>query len=164
MHPKDNPDAPHHLIGNLKYSHASSHQSPTLQQCRCSPHSITPHPSTLSSSLPPFNNPLQLIVPLPPSSNGQIQTSMSSNKLGELIASKWRGLASKESWRKKSKGHFVFYAKGGKRFLVPLKYLDHPIFRVLLEVAEEEFGNVACGPLRVPCEEELIDHLVSLID
>ncbi|PKU60262.1 auxin-responsive protein SAUR66-like [Dendrobium catenatum] len=89
---------------------------------------------------------------------------MSSNKLGELIASKWRGLASKESRRKKSKGHFVFYAKGGKRFLVPLKYLDHPIFRVLLEVAEEEFGNVACGPLRVPCEEELIDHLVSLIE
>ncbi|KAK8945068.1 Indole-3-acetic acid-induced protein ARG7 [Platanthera zijinensis] len=88
---------------------------------------------------------------------------MSSSRLGKLIASKWRGLASKEGRRRRRKGHFAVYAKGGKRFVVPLSYLDHPIFRVLLEVAEEEFGTVARGPLRVPCEEELMDHLVSLM-
>jgi len=78
-----------------------------------------------------------------------------------MILRKWQRLASRE--KKRSKGHFVVYAKGGKRFVVPLKYLDHPIFRVLLEMAEEEFGSMVCGPLRVPCEEELMDHIVSLL-
>lgn len=47
--------------------------------------------------------------------------------------------------------------------MVPLRYLEHPIFRVLLEMAEEEFGNLVSGPLRVPCEEELMEHIVSLL-
>ncbi|XP_020574201.1 auxin-responsive protein SAUR64-like [Phalaenopsis equestris] len=112
-----------------------------------------------STSLSPYHLPQNssfLLRKAPMSSN--------SYKLGELLASKWRWLASKEGRRKRSKGHFVFYAKGGKRFLVPLKYLQHPIFRVLLEVAKEEFGYGSCGPLRVPCEEELMDHLVSLME
>ncbi|EHA8590751.1 auxin-responsive protein SAUR36 [Cocos nucifera] len=87
---------------------------------------------------------------------------MSSNRLGEIIMRKWQRLAAKEE-RKRSKGHFVVYAKGGKRYVVPLKYLDHPIFQVLLDMAEEEFGTRSHGPLRVPCEEELMEHLVSLL-
>ncbi|XP_073112298.1 auxin-induced protein 6B-like [Elaeis guineensis] len=53
--------------------------------------------------------------------------------------------------------------QGGKRYVVPLKYLDHPIFQVLLEMAEEEFGTTSHGPLRVPCEEELMEHIVFLL-
>ncbi|KAG0450593.1 hypothetical protein HPP92_026665 [Vanilla planifolia] len=74
---------------------------------------------------------------------------MSSSRFRELIASKWRRLASKGA-KRRSKGHFAVYADGGKRFVVPLRYLDHPIFRVLLELAEEEFGTVACGPSASP--------------
>ncbi|XP_073112299.1 auxin-responsive protein SAUR36 [Elaeis guineensis] len=87
---------------------------------------------------------------------------MSSNRLSEIIMSKWQRLAAKGG-RKWSKGHFVVYAKGGKRYVVPLKYLDHPIFQVLLEMAEEEFGTTSHGPLRVPCEEELMEHIVFLL-
>ncbi|XP_031254599.1 auxin-induced protein 6B [Pistacia vera] len=68
-----------------------------------------------------------------------------------------------EKWRKRKKGHFSVYTKEGKRFVVPLYYLNHPIFRVLLEMAEEEFGIIANGPLQVPCEEELMDNILSLL-
>lgn len=68
-----------------------------------------------------------------------------------------------EKWRKRKKGHFAVYTKEGKRFVVPLYYLNHPIFRVLLEMAEEEFGIMANRPLQVPCEEELMDNILSLL-
>ncbi|OVA16032.1 Auxin-induced protein [Macleaya cordata] len=77
----------------------------------------------------------------------------SSKKLSEIIG----------KWRKRRKGHFVVYAKEGKRFVVPLYYLNHPIFRVLLEMAEEEFGSTIHGPLQVPCEEELMDYIITLL-
>ncbi|XP_022766545.1 auxin-induced protein 6B-like [Durio zibethinus] len=77
----------------------------------------------------------------------------SSMKLSEIV----------ERWRKRKKGHFAVYTKEGKRFVVPLCYLNHPIFRVLLEMAEEEFGTANHGPLQVPCEEELMDYILSLL-
>lgn len=55
------------------------------------------------------------------------------------------------------------YTKEGKRFVVPLRYLNHPIFRVMLELAEEEFGTVVHGPLQVPCEEEFMDYILSVL-
>ncbi|RWR92407.1 auxin-responsive protein SAUR36 [Cinnamomum micranthum f. kanehirae] len=85
---------------------------------------------------------------------------ISSNKVSEMIK-KWHRIAAKG--RRRSKGHFVVYTKEGKRFVVPLYYLKHPIFRVLLEMAEEEFGSVVHGPLKVPCEEELMEYIVSLL-
>ncbi|KAF6172499.1 hypothetical protein GIB67_007012 [Kingdonia uniflora] len=77
----------------------------------------------------------------------------SSKKLSEILG----------KWGKRKKGHFVVYAKEGKRFVVPLYYLNHPIFRVLLEMAEEEFGSAIHGPLQVPCEEEFMDYIVALL-
>lgn len=85
---------------------------------------------------------------------------MSSKKLSVVIK-KWQRLAA--MGRRRSKGHFVVYTKEGKRFVVPLCYLNHPIFRVLLEMAEEEFGSMVHGPLKVPCEEDLMDYIVSLL-
>lgn len=85
---------------------------------------------------------------------------MNSKKLSEMIK-KWQRLAA--VGRRRSKGHFVVYTKEGKRFVVPLCYLNHPIFRVLLEMAEEEFGPMVHGPLKVPCEEELMNYIVSLL-
>ncbi|KAK3231955.1 hypothetical protein Dsin_003836 [Dipteronia sinensis] len=64
---------------------------------------------------------------------------------------------------KRKKGHFAVYTKEGKRFVVPLHYLNHPIFRVLLEMAQEEFGTTVNGPLQVPCEEEMMDYILSLL-
>ena len=39
--------------------------------------------------------------------------------------------------------------------LVPISYLDHPSFEVLLSQAEEEFGfDHPMGSLTIPCREE----------
>ncbi|GFP86961.1 auxin-induced protein x15 [Phtheirospermum japonicum] len=75
----------------------------------------------------------------------------SSKKLSNIIG----------KWRKR--GHFVVYSKDSERFLVPLCYLNHPIFRVLLEMAEEEYGLTAHGPLQVPCEKELMESILCLL-
>lgn len=83
--------------------------------------------------------------------------------LGEIITRKWQMLAIKGRRSRRSKGHFVVYAMEGRRFVVPLRFLQHPIFQVLLEMAEEEFGAARDGPLRVPCEEKLMEHVVSLL-
>ncbi|XP_050226241.1 auxin-responsive protein SAUR36 [Mercurialis annua] len=64
---------------------------------------------------------------------------------------------------KRKKGHFAVYTKEGKRFVVPVEYLNHPIFRVLLEMAEDEFGTRAQGPLQVPCEEEFLEYIFTLL-
>ncbi|KAL3845379.1 hypothetical protein ACJIZ3_002782 [Penstemon smallii] len=76
---------------------------------------------------------------------------VSSKKLSKIIG-KW-----------KRKAHFVVYSKDNKRFHVPLCYLNHPIFRVLLEMAEEEYGFTVHGPLRVPFEKELVEYIFCLL-
>ncbi|KAG8378047.1 hypothetical protein BUALT_Bualt08G0097500 [Buddleja alternifolia] len=76
---------------------------------------------------------------------------MSSKKLRKIVG-KWR-----------QKGHFVVYSKDNKRFLVPICFLNHPIFRVLLEMAEEEYGSTVDGPLQVPFEKEIVEYILSLL-
>ena len=47
-----------------------------------------------------------------------------------------------------------------KRFVVPLSYLDQPLFQDLLRRSEEEFGfNHPMGGLTIPCREEAFIHL-----
>ena len=79
----------------------------------------------------------------------------SSSKILSDIIQKWIN--------KRKKGHFAVYTKEGKRFAVPIDFLNHPIFKVLLEIAEEEFGTTAHGPLQVPCEEEFMEYIFTLL-
>ncbi|XVF67858.1 hypothetical protein PTKIN_Ptkin10aG0155600 [Pterospermum kingtungense] len=55
------------------------------------------------------------------------------------------------------KGHIAVYVgeDNKKRFLIPITYLNHPLFADLLHRAEEEFGfNYPMGGLTIPCSEE----------
>ena len=55
------------------------------------------------------------------------------------------------------KGYFSVYVGESrkKRFLVPLSYLNHPLFQTLLSMSEEEFGYAhPMGGLTFPCKEE----------
>ncbi|KAJ0960619.1 hypothetical protein J5N97_001495 [Dioscorea zingiberensis] len=54
------------------------------------------------------------------------------------------------------KGHFFVYSLEGKRFMVPLAYLDNDIFKELLKTSEEEFGLPSDGPITMPCDAALI--------
>ncbi|KAK9052054.1 hypothetical protein SSX86_028682 [Deinandra increscens subsp. villosa] len=64
------------------------------------------------------------------------------------------------------KGHFAVYVgETNKRHVIPLSTLDHPLFRELLRWAEEEFGfDNSEGGLKIPCNEDYFEGLISLIN
>ncbi|GLJ12930.1 hypothetical protein SUGI_0200710 [Cryptomeria japonica] len=58
--------------------------------------------------------------------------------------------------------HLAIYS-GNRRFVVRIKDLNHPLFRVLLDKAEEEFGFEQRGVLVIPCDPKVVQHLLSLL-
>ncbi|KAL9679435.1 hypothetical protein QQ045_017297 [Rhodiola kirilowii] len=48
---------------------------------------------------------------------------------------------------------------GFQRFVIPISYLYHPLFKKLLERAQEVYGYHTAGPLKLPC---LVDDFVHL--
>ncbi|KAG6432349.1 hypothetical protein SASPL_103925 [Salvia splendens] len=62
----------------------------------------------------------------------------------------------KEEWASEiPKGHMAIYVgeKDGdmERILVPIVYINHPLFRDLLKESEREFGYKHPGGLTIPC-------------
>ncbi|MBA0747899.1 hypothetical protein Gogos_004773 [Gossypium gossypioides] len=66
------------------------------------------------------------------------------------------------------KGHFAVYVgneEKNKRFVVPISYLNHPLFQALLNQAEQEFGfDHPLGGLMVRCAEDEFINLTSRIN
>ncbi|KAG2705871.1 hypothetical protein I3760_05G075800 [Carya illinoinensis] len=66
------------------------------------------------------------------------------------------------------KGHFAVYVgelSSKKRFVIPISYLNHPLFQDLLNLAEEEFGyDHPMGGLTIPCSEEYFICLTSSLN
>ncbi|XVF45445.1 hypothetical protein PTKIN_Ptkin02bG0206900 [Pterospermum kingtungense] len=65
------------------------------------------------------------------------------------------------------KGHIAVYVGEvqRKRFVVPISFLNHPLFVDLLHQAEEEFGfNHPMGGLTIPCKEDTFIDLASRLD
>ncbi|XP_011626038.1 auxin-responsive protein SAUR71 [Amborella trichopoda] len=48
-----------------------------------------------------------------------------------------------------------------RRFVIRATYLNHPVFRELLEQAVEEFGHEHEGPLVLPCDEAFFEKVVQ---
>ena len=64
------------------------------------------------------------------------------------------------------KGHVVVYVGETykKRQVIPIYYLNHPLFQNVLHVVEEEFGfDHPMGGLTIPCSEDYFSSLISLI-
>nr|XP_009771108.1 PREDICTED: auxin-induced protein 15A-like [Nicotiana sylvestris]XP_016492829.1 PREDICTED: auxin-induced protein 15A-like [Nicotiana tabacum] len=63
------------------------------------------------------------------------------------------------------KGHFAVYVgETCRRFVVPIAYLNQPLFQDLLHWAKEEFGyNHPMGGLTIPCSEDYFISLTSLL-
>ncbi|PSS15543.1 Auxin-responsive protein [Actinidia chinensis var. chinensis] len=62
------------------------------------------------------------------------------------------------------KGYLAVYVGEAqkKRFLIPISYLNQPLFQDLLHKAEEEFGfRHPMGGLAIPCKEDIFLNLTS---
>ncbi|KAJ1375295.1 Small auxin-up RNA [Sesbania bispinosa] len=75
-------------------------------------------------------------------------------------------------WRTKARlassdvpaGHVaVCVGPSRRRFIVRASYLNHPIFKKLLVMAEEEYGFCNHGPLAIPCDESLFEELLRVM-
>lgn len=64
------------------------------------------------------------------------------------------------------KGHFAVYVgESQRRFVVPLSYLNHPLFQELLHLSEEEFGySHPTGGLTIPCTQDYFLSLTTLMN
>ncbi|ERN06272.1 hypothetical protein AMTRI_Chr06g170210 [Amborella trichopoda] len=58
-------------------------------------------------------------------------------------------------------GCFTVYVGSEKeRFVLKTDYINHPLFRVLLEEAEMEYGFNSDGPLVLPCEVDYFNQVL----
>ncbi|PON39111.1 Small auxin-up RNA [Parasponia andersonii] len=65
------------------------------------------------------------------------------------------------------KGFFAVYVGEDhkQRYIVPLSYLNEPVFQELLRLAEEEFGyEHQMGRLTNPCREDVFIDLTSQLN
>ncbi|CAH9114696.1 unnamed protein product [Cuscuta epithymum] len=62
------------------------------------------------------------------------------------------------------KGHFAVYiGENRSRYIVPISFLSHPQFQLLLQCAEEEFGFHHEMGITIPCDETFFRSLTSMI-
>ncbi|MCD9558390.1 hypothetical protein HAX54_015743 [Datura stramonium] len=61
------------------------------------------------------------------------------------------------------RGHFAVYVgETKKRFVIPISFLNEPLFQDLLSQAEEEFGfDHPMGGVTIPCSEDMFVDLTS---
>ncbi|KAI5674168.1 hypothetical protein M9H77_14532 [Catharanthus roseus] len=63
------------------------------------------------------------------------------------------------------KGYLAVYVGPElRRFIIPTSYLSDPLFKVLLEKVEEEFGFDHSGGLTIPCEIETFKYLLQCME
>ncbi|XVF45415.1 hypothetical protein PTKIN_Ptkin02bG0204000 [Pterospermum kingtungense] len=68
--------------------------------------------------------------------------------------------------KKVPKGYFAVYVgENQKRFVIPVSFLNHPLFQDLLGLSEEEFGySHPTGCLRIPCDEDIYLDVTSRLN
>lgn len=57
----------------------------------------------------------------------------------------------------------VCVGKELKRYIIPMEYLGHEAFGILLRKAEEEFGFQQEGVLKIPCDVSMFDSILNLL-
>ncbi|KAK9109001.1 hypothetical protein Sjap_017061 [Stephania japonica] len=120
--------------------------------------------STKSKLLHP--SPLRLLLP-PISLIHSFSLKIMAIRLPRMLQHKQSfGRSNSSSDSTVPKGHVAVYVGEAqkRRFVVPISYLNHPLFQGLLDQAEEEFGfDHPMGGLTIPCnEEDFLDVTYSL--
>lgn len=58
----------------------------------------------------------------------------------------------------------VYVGPDKQRFIVRAECANHPLFRLLLEEAESEYGFTCGGPLELPCNVDLFYRVLTEMD
>ncbi|MCD9559076.1 hypothetical protein HAX54_016807 [Datura stramonium] len=58
----------------------------------------------------------------------------------------------------------VYVGPERRRFVIPTRFLNLPVFISLLDKAEEEFGYQRTGGLVLPCEVDYFSEILRLLD
>ncbi|KAF8400012.1 hypothetical protein HHK36_015885 [Tetracentron sinense] len=58
----------------------------------------------------------------------------------------------------------VYVGPEKQRFVIKIEYANHPLFKMLLEEAELEFGYSSKGPLVLPCNLDIFYNVLSEMD
>lgn len=58
----------------------------------------------------------------------------------------------------------VYVGPDKQRFVIKTNYLNHPLFKMLLEEAESEFGYDIEGPLVLPCNIEIFNKVLMKME
>lgn len=58
----------------------------------------------------------------------------------------------------------VYVGSELRRFIIPTSYLSDPLFKVLLEKVEEEFGFDHSSGLTIPCDIETFKYLLQCME
>lgn len=58
----------------------------------------------------------------------------------------------------------VYVGPQRQRFVIKTEYANHPLFKMLLEEAESEYGYNSQGPLTLPCDVNLFYNVLIEID
>ncbi|GMI84051.1 SMALL AUXIN UPREGULATED RNA 42 [Hibiscus trionum] len=86
---------------------------------------------------------------------------MLQKSLSLSLGKKWK---QEQSSALVPQGHFAVVAGCGeepRRFVVPLSYLTHPGFLLLLEQAAEEYGFERKGALTIPCTPTQLERVLA---
>jgi hypothetical protein len=107
----------------------------------------------------------------------QVATMISSKKLTQL-SKKWQGMGAVARRRVtittvdkdpscssvvSGKGNCVVYSSDGKRFEIPLTYLQTRVFAELLKLSQEEFGYTSDERITLPCDTAVMEYVMCLL-
>ncbi|KAF8694952.1 hypothetical protein HU200_038061 [Digitaria exilis] len=85
-------------------------------------------------------------------------------KPGLIMKTLDRCRCARRSKQQQREGCFtVCVGAGRQRFVVRTECVNHPLFRALLEEAEEAFGYAAAGPLALPCDADAFVRVLEQI-
>ncbi|KAL8123255.1 uncharacterized protein LOC141690621 [Apium graveolens] len=58
----------------------------------------------------------------------------------------------------------VYVGPEKQRFVIKTKYVNHPLFIMLLEDAEKEYGFISDGPILLPCDVNVFYKVLAEMD
>ncbi|CAO2818297.1 unnamed protein product [Amaranthus hypochondriacus] len=58
----------------------------------------------------------------------------------------------------------VYVGSERQRFVIKTKYVNHPLFKMLLDDAEQQYGYSSEGPILLPCDVDMFYKVLAEMD